>query len=406
MRRATTAILTFALASGAARAAAAADLPRLKWDRPVRCMRDPHGDVVRVQCDADVGPRECLVAPNRAADGSDLRRIKECDVTQSDEAYRRLVRSGARLVPAIAEAPPGYARSDTGRAYQVQFDLLDRVYVGAAWTPTFRRPDAKSAAPPGFPLGRGRVEIGFEASVLNPHGRSRHELRVLEGAVSFSDLNISGLLFAYDYQQAHRRPAFWLSTFFGKPRVYGVPLPLGWGFRVVRVEDRPPGSRRALDFEIAETHVSWNPWQSRDLYSHLRFEAGADVGKRLADRAEGFGPGDWYVGPTGAVRSRLALGQGGLHYLFVDLDVARPMVVGGDLAGRPFMRLAGSFAYEGVLVAINDQPISVRLAATGGAREDPVTQSRSVELGATAGLRFSFWAPPRVFEPLPDIEDP
>jgi hypothetical protein len=309
-------------------------------------------------------------------------------------------------VPAIAEAPPGYARSDAGRPYQVQFDLLDRVYVGAAWTPTFRRPDAHSPAPAGFPLGRGRVEIGFEASVLNPHGRSRHDFRVLEGAVSFSDLQISGLLFAYDYQQAHRRPAFWVTTFFGEPHVYGVPLPLGWGFRTVRVEDRPPGSRRALDFELGEVHVSWNPWQSRDLYSHLRFEAGADVGRRLADRAAGFGSGDWYVGPTGAVRSRLALGQGGLHYLFVDLDVARPLVTGGDLTGRPFMRLAGSFAYEGVLVAINDQPISVRLAATGNAREDPATQSRMVELGATAGLRFSFWAPPRAFEPLPDIEDP
>jgi len=30
----------------------------------------------------------------------------------------------------------------------------------------------------------------------------------------------------------------------------------------------------------------------------------------------------------------------------------------------------------------------------------------SVELRFMAGLRISFWAPPRVFEPLPEIEDP
>ena len=29
-------------------------------------------------------------------------------------------------------------------------------------------------------------------------------------------------------------------------RLYGVPVPLGWGFRLLRLEDRPPGSRRAL----------------------------------------------------------------------------------------------------------------------------------------------------------------
>ncbi|MFT3764885.1 MAG: hypothetical protein QM820_05110 [Minicystis sp.] len=406
MRRATSAILTFVLAFGAARAARAEDVPRLKWDQPVHCMYNPHGEVVRVQCDDEAHPRVCLEAPNKASDGSELRRAKPCDSVASDASYRSLVKTGVRMVPAIAETQPGFARSDNGRAFQVQFDLLNRVYVGAAWTPTFQKPDPRIATPPGFPLGRGRVEIGFEASVLSPRGRSRHDFRVLEGSASFSDFQVTGLLFAYDYQQAHRRPAFWLSTFIGKPQVHPVPIPLGWGFRVVKVEDRPPAYRKSLDLELAETHVSWSPWQSRDLYSHLRFEAGADVGRHLDDRTAGFGAGNWYVGPTGAVRSRLALGEGGLHYLFVDLDVARPTTVGGDLAGKPLMRLAASFAYEGVLIAINDQPFSVRLAANGGTREDPATGTRSVELGATAGLRFSFWAPPRAFEPLPEIEDP
>lgn len=399
------AIVTLACASLSARKAGAAELPRLDWNKPIRCMFDGDGKPVRVQCDVREGKKQCLVAPTLGDDGNELRRLNACQ-QDSANAYQALERAGVPLVRAVAEAPPGYARAEAGRAYQVAFDMLDRFYIGAAWTPTFQKPDTRIVAAPGFPLARARVEMGFTASVLSPHGRSRHDFRVLEGAASFSDFHVNGQLFAYDYQQVHRRPTFWFTTFFGEPRVFPGRLPLGFGFRVLRLEDRPPAFRRALDLELAEFHLAWSPWQSADMYSHLRLEAGADTGKHLEDRSQGFGPGAWYLGPTAAVRSRLALGEGGLHFLFVDVDWARPLVAAGELAARALMRVDASFAYEGVLVAINDQPISVRLAATGSSREDPATQVRSVELGASAGLRFSFWAPPRVFEPLPAIEDP
>ena len=403
MRRATSAILASLLVISAARAARADELPRLDWNKPIRCLQRPDGEHVRVQCDPAKGT--CLVAPARTSDGADLRRTGACSAGDA-RSYALLEQAGAKMIRAVAEAPPGFARSDAGRAYQVAFDLLDRVYLGGAWAPVFQKADPSVARPPGFPLGRGRVEAGFEASVLSPRGRSRHDFRVLEGAVSFTDLSVSGLVFAYDYQHVHTRPAFWVTTFFGAPRVHGVAVPFGFGFRTLRIEDRPPASRRALDLEIGELHLSWNPARSRDMYSQLRFEAGGDFGKRLADRTAGFDSGDWYVGPTGAVRSRLALGEGGLHYLFVDLDYSRPYLLGGGAAGRHAQRVTGTFAYEGVLVAINDQPISVRLAATGAAREDPAKETHSFELGATAGLRFSLWAPPRRFEPLPELEDP
>lgn len=413
MRRATPAILTFVFAFACtARAAFADDVPRLRWDQPIRCMRKPGGEVVRVQCEGEGAARRCLIAPDRTPDGAELHRTRTCDDARGDDTYAALVRSGTPLVPAVAEAPPGFARSDRGRAYQVKFDLLDRVYLGASWSPVFQRSGLvgpAGAAPAGLSLGRGRAEIGFEASVLSPHGRSRHDFRVLEGSASFGDLQLEGLVFGYDYQQIHRRPAGWLTTFFGPPRVYPLNLPLGFGFRIVEIADRPPGSRATLDIELGELHASWNPWQSSDMYSHLRVEAGADLGKYWRDRAaaaQGFGTGRWYVGFTSAVRARLSLGDGGLHALAADLVYRRPTLVAGDLSGRSMNRIKGSFAYEGVLLAINDQPISVRVAATGASRDDPATGVRSVELGVNAGLRFSFWAPPRVFEPLPELEDP
>jgi hypothetical protein len=408
LRRVVHAILGIATFAGAPRAFAA-DLPHLSWDTPTYCIKGPAGDIVRVQCEGKGSARVCLVAPNHSADGSELRRANICDTTLGDNAYAVLERSGARLVPAIAEAPPGFARSAEGRAYQVTFDLEDRVYLGATWSPTYATRDAGAARDPGFPFGRAKAEIGFDASVLSTHGRSRHDFQVLEGDVSFADFSVNGLLFAYDYQQEHRRPAFHVTTFFGPPRLYGVPIPLGWGFRLLQVEDRPPSLPGSLDAEMSEVHVSLNPVQSNDMYSRLRVEAGADVGKYWTDRTtitQGLGTGRLYFGFTSAARSRMTLGEGGLHYLFADVAYRRAAFVDGDLAGRSANRLKASLAYEGIFLAINDQPLSFRLAAMGAARDDPATLAHKVEVGMNAGFRVSFWAPARVLEPLPDVEDP
>ena len=83
------------------------------------------------------------------------------------------------------------------------------------------------------------------------------------------------------------------------------------------------------------------------------------------------------------------------------------------LAGLPYTipgatvnRLVAQVAYEGVFLAINDQPISFRVAAQGTTQNDFDRDVRAVELRFTAGLRMSFWAPPRVFEPMPAFEEP
>lgn len=402
--------MSLGIVAGAASSARADEIPRLKWDRPVRCMQGPDGKVVRVQCDDDHNPTECLVAPNQTSEGGELRRVGECTAVVDPSAYQHLQRRGARLTAAIAEAPPGFERSERGRAYQTKFDLLDRVYIGLAYAPVYGRGGVGSPIPSKLTFGLAQAELGMDASYLSPHGRSRHDFQVLAGTVSFADFHFSGLAFAYDYQQVHRRPAFWVTTFFGKPRLYPVALPLGWGFRVLDVEDRPPSSRGTLDMEVAEAHVSWNPWQSPDMYSRLRLEAGADVGKSWVDRtqiAQSIGSGRWYVGFTSALRTRVSLGEGGLHYLFADLAYLRPtLVAAGDQPVKPVNKIKAQFAYEGVLIAINDQPLSVRLTASGTTRDDLAGGARNVEVGATAGLRFSFWAPPRIVEPLPELEDP
>ena len=405
-------VLSVSLAAAWLSPARAEDLPRLQWGEPVRCIRKAKGadEVVRVQCHTHAGGEvRCLVAPNQMTFGGELAQAQECPSIEESSAYQQIVASGARMIPAIAEAPPGYARSESGRAFQVKFDLLNRIYVGASWVPTFQRSDGVIAPPASFPFGRGQAEAGFHISVLSPKGRSRHDMRLFEGTATFSDLELRGLLFAYDYQHEHRRPAFWISTFFGQPKVHDVTPALGWGFRIININDRPPAFRNTFDMEFAELHLSWNPWQSNDMYSHVRIEAGGDLGEYWQDRgqvAKGLGAGRVYTGFSGAVRSRFSLGEGGLHYIFVDVSYLRPTLFEGNVPGQPINRLNASLAYEGIFVAINDQPLSFRLAAMGSANDDPSTDARNVELRLTAGLRFSFWAPPRVFEPLPELEEP
>ena len=328
--------VTFALCLGilasAAAPARADDVPRLRWDRPVRCLTGPDGKVVRVQCDDDAHPTECLVAPNQSTEGVELRRVNECQVVVDPKGYERLVHTGARLTTAVAESPPGFSRSDKGRAYQTKFDLLDRVYVGLAYAPVFSRGGVGSPVPSKVSLGLAQAELGMDASVLSPHGRSRHDFQVLTGALSFTDFHFTGTVFAYDYQQVHRRPAFWVTTFFGEPKVYPAAIPLGWGTRLLNLEDRPPSAPGTFDMEITEFHLSWNPWQSSDMYSRLRLEAGADVGKAWADRGDisnGLSTGRWYAGFTSALRLRVALGDGGLHYLFADVAYGHPTVFAG-----------------------------------------------------------------------------
>lgn len=389
-------------------AASSSTPPQLDWNKPVRCLYTEEGKTIRVQCEKKGEQTICLVAPNEGTYGGEIGHTKECESNEPPDAYKRLAAEGAKLVPAIAEAPPGYARAGTGRAYQVKFDLLNRVFLGASWVPTFQLTQESLLTPEGM-FGRGQAEMGIQISYLSHKGRSRHDIRILEGTATFSDLELRGQLFSYDYQHLHRRPAFYLTSFFGRPRLYEVAPPLGWGFRVLRVNDRPPAFRDTLDMEFAEVHLAWNPWQSADLYNHLRVEAGADIGKFWQDRNDvqkGLGTGSWYAGFGAEAKFRVALGDSGLHYVNVDLGYRHPTYLDGPKAGSGANDFTLKAAYEGIFVAINDQPLSFRVTAEGASREDPFSGVRNMEVRATMGLRFSFWAPPRVFEPLPEFEDP
>jgi hypothetical protein len=51
--------------------------------------------------------------------------------------------------------------------------------------------------------------------------------------------------------------------------------------------------------------------------------------------------------------------------------------------------------YEAIILAINDQPLTLKLAASGEKRDDIPGVPEQWAFVLDAGLRFSLWAPPR-----------
>jgi len=58
-------------------------------------------------------------------------------------------------------------------------------------------------------------------------------------------------------------------------------------------------------------------------------------------------------------------------------------------------RLRARLQYEAVVLAINDQPLTLKVAAGGEKRNDLLGVPDQWAFVMDAGLRFSLWAPPR-----------
>lgn len=369
--------------------------PMLAWDKMVWCIQTDDGQTLRVQCSsAEDGQPRCLEAPNEDHAGRELERIRPCNRGYEDH-YESLIRSGAKRVPAVAEAPPGWHRDGKGRVFQVTFDLRKRFYLGAGWLPAFGLTDPTD---PAVELGRARFDLGFEASWLEQGDRDRHTVRAIEGFVAMERLEVAGMLFAYDLSHASARPLLRITTFFGPPARHDMYLDLGWGLNMLDFHIDPHGAELA-DLSILELHAAWDLWQTADLRSHLRLETGAAV------EGQWIGPGHdqsrYAISPGARLKLRLDLDQAGFHHFLAELGWSMPVWVSEAELGQTATRAGVEAAYEWILLAINDQPLSLRFEAACGFRDDLPADSQRWEATALAGLRFSFWVPARLNEQVP-----
>ena len=67
-----------------------------------------------------------------------------------------------------------------------------------------------------------------------------------------------------------------------------------------------------------------------------------------------------------------------------------------ETTGKFVQRFKAQLEYERVILAINDQPLSLHVAAGGEKRDDLPGVPNVWAFVFDTGLRFSLWAPPRL----------
>jgi hypothetical protein len=339
------------------------------------------------------GKHRLLVAPDEEASGRPLSRTADCKRTQDAIAATGPYAAYAPRVSAIAEAPPGWYRDEQGRVFQVTFDLRRRFYLGAGWKPVF---DPEGG---GKQLDRAIVDMGLEASWLNRDARTRHTIRAVDGAATFDDLEAQGTLFSWEMVHASTTPLLRFTTFFGTPRRYDTKMDMGFGTRVLSVHHRPHQDADLTELEFGEAHVAWYPWHSDDLYDGFRITLGGNGGATIRS-GHGLQEGQYWLGPRAGMEIFANLDREGFHYLHGGAYAGVPVFIGGALEGTTGNRARAEAGYEVIVLAVNDQPISLHATGSLDWRDDVAGDAPKLEASAYTGLRFSFWAPAREHEPL------
>jgi hypothetical protein len=372
-------------------APAAAEEPTIDPARLVQCLTDVKGNVWRVQCDEDT--KRCLYAPSHETEevvdanvapgwGRPLERVRPCD---SHGDYETLRAAGFTVVRARTETPKGWMRDERGRVFQVTFDLHKRLFAGVSWAPV-----------PGD-AARMRLDFGlfeWEHTFGSARAGFRHRVRLVEGDVQLAPFRADATLAHYDFSRRSQIPLVRITTFWGTPRRYDVGAHVGaWAeLGHLQVDDVAPGVTESL-WRLATVHGTWDVWRSGDMSSFVRLRGGAGVERAITeeDRADRDA-----VTPAAAVDVDLTLDGDGFHHVKAVGQYERPQFVGAarDLR-RSASRAQARVAYEVIVVAINDQPLTLRVAGEAEYRNDIPDVPAGWDLRAVAGVRLSLWAPAR-----------
>jgi hypothetical protein len=299
---------------------------------------------------------------------------------------------------ATAAVPWGFYRDREGRTMQVSFDFGRRVWLGVGYAP--RRTPAGHAemAPAAF-------DFGVAYDKLSADGRTRRRFRALDGEVRLHPFGLDITGFRYDLSHRYQQPLLRITTFFGEPERHDLDLNIGLFAEALRFEVAPRGVAGEQGVTLATFQGTLDLWQSADLRSYLRLRAGPGLELRLGP----WGDEARMVGsfPQAILEGNLIFGDRALQQL--TFKVRGDFFRSATWTAQPLpgdWLVDGEAAYELIFVAINDQPVSLRLAAQAGVREDAPAQTPpddglpamvlapGWEWKGTAGIRMSFFSPP------------
>ena len=361
--------------------------PAMSPDRPVQCGRDREGQLWRIQCDA--AAKVCLYAPNDELD-LDGRRTKPLDRARScpifDEAFDRgkLEAQGYKLVAGIPDAPWGWMRDDRGRVFQTNFDLKRRLYIGASYSPQWVTHS---------PVDRSRLAMNFGLLVWEDFdGDNRHRLRLVEGDVHLEPFSAELVLAHYELSRRFIDPLLRVTTFVGTPQRHDLRLNLGMWTEAGRMEAHRSTLGDSYLWRFGSAQLILDLWQSARLDSYARLRGGVGVDRQYTDVAGNRSA----IVPEAAFEIDTVLDSAGFHNVRFELSEELPQYfLPLPNAQTQAHRLRAKLQYETILLAINDQPVSLNVAAGSEKRNDLPGVTDQWAFVMDAGLRYSLWAPPR-----------
>jgi hypothetical protein len=368
---------------------AMADDAVMDHDHPVLCLRDNTDQVWRIQCDPTT--KVCLYAPNDELDsgGNRVKPLERARTCELDAPFDRkgMEAQGFTFVAGRVDAPYGWMRDERQRVFQVNFDLRRRLYFGVAYTPQKVIDN---------PFESTRTSIDFGLLVFNHLHRGRaptmHRVRLFEGQVHMQPFSAEMVIAHYDVSHRFIDPLLRITTFVGTPQRHDMVLDLGMWSEAGGLElHRTPMGNSQL-WRHATVQATLDLWQSPNLDSFARLRSGVGVeGQR--DDVNGYRSAIAY---SSAFEIDWVLDPAGFHNVKFELvhELPRyftPTALTDKLTHRYYAHLQ----YEAIVLAINDQPLTLKLAAGGEKRDDLPGVPDTWAFIFDAGLRFSLWAPPR-----------
>lgn len=363
-------------------------------NQPVICARDTDGQVWRIQCNP--ATKTCLFGENeevvlvgreRRRTGKSLERVRACELDETVDRAK-LQAQGYTFLPAIHDAPYGWRRDERGRVFQVNFNLRNRLFFGAGWTPQKILDNPRQAK-------RSSADFGFGFDVLDDGiTPTRHRIRLMQGVVRVEPFSSEITVAHWDVSRRFLDPLLRITTFVGTPQRHDLRVNLGLWTEVGGLEVHPAGAfGHSTIWKHAVGQGTLDLWQSQDLSSFIRLRGGVGIEGQHTD-------GTGYrsaVVPGGAFEIDAVLDNDGFHNVKFEWAYEAPRYVAENVQnGQRFaQRTKAKVSYEAIILAINDQPLSFKLAAGGEKRNDIFGVPDQWAFVADAGLRFSLWAPPR-----------
>jgi hypothetical protein len=388
MRASCAALAAIGLGLPAIASADDADLPMMDASRPVACAKDKEGKVWRLQCDH--AAKICLYAPDEELDSEGqrtkpLERTRDCAFDPFDRAG--LEASGYTMRAGRADAPWGWTRDTRGRGFQVNFDLKRRMYFGVAYSP-------RKVLENPLQSTRTSIDYGLFVFETRTRGKSpmRHRIRLLEGEVHLEPFTAEMVVAHYDMSRRFFDPLVRITTFAGTPRRHDLHLNLGLWTEAGGLEIHKTALGHSQLWKHATAQVTLDLWQSAQQDSFMRVRTGLALEGQHTD-VTGYRSA---LTAGSALELDCVLDDEGFHNLRIEVahELPRywsPLERTGKLAQRMHARLL----YEAIVLAINDQPLTLKLAAGGEKRDDIPGIPDQWAFVMDAGLRFSLWAPPR-----------